>query len=58
MRWCSNRPMQRPTVLALVRTADGEEWVDITILGDVRTNDLVLVHAGAAITRLASEVNR
>ena len=37
---------------ALVRTATGEEWVDTTILGEVRTNDLVLVHAGAAITRL------
>ena len=37
---------------ALVRTANGEEWVDTTILGDVRVNDLVLVHAGAAITRL------
>jgi hypothetical protein len=40
---------------ALVRTANGEEWVDTTILGQVRVNDLVLVHAGAAITRL--EVN-
>jgi hypothetical protein len=37
---------------ALVRTANGEEWVDTTILGEVRANDLVLVHAGAAITRL------
>jgi hypothetical protein len=37
---------------ALVRTAKGEEWVDTTILGDVRINDLVLVHAGAAITGL------
>jgi hypothetical protein len=37
---------------ALVRTADGEEWVDTTILGGVRVNDLILVHAGAAITRL------
>ena len=41
---------------ALVRTADGEEFVDITLLGDVAPNDLVLVHAGAAITRL-DEVN-
>ena len=40
---------------ALVRTAKGEEWVDTTILGEVRVNDLILVHAGAAITRL--EVN-
>ena len=37
---------------ALVRTAAGEEWVDVTVLGDVAVNDLVLVHAGAAITRL------
>jgi hypothetical protein len=37
---------------ALVRTANGEEWVDTTILGEVRANDLILVHAGAAITRL------
>jgi hypothetical protein len=41
---------------ALVRTANGEEWVDVTVLGDVAPNDLVLVHAGAAITRL-SEVS-
>ena len=37
---------------ALVRAAGGEEWVDTTVLGDVRVNDLILVHAGAAITRL------
>ncbi len=37
---------------ALVRTANGEEWVDVTMLGEVTPNDLVLVHAGAAITRL------
>src|ERR1700738_697123 len=43
---------------ALVRTARGEEWVDVTMLGDVAPNDLVLVHAGAAITRLESEVTR
>jgi len=42
---------------ALVRTADGEEWVDVTMLGPdipVAPNDLVLVHAGAAITRLGN----
>jgi hypothetical protein len=45
---------------ALVRTAGGEEWVDVTMLGDVAPNDLVLVHAGAAITRLDTpqEMNR
>ena len=41
---------------ALVRTANGEEWVDISMLGDVAATDLVLVHAGAAITRLDSEI--
>jgi hypothetical protein len=47
------RPENRDaTAQALVRTASGEEWVDTTILGEVHTNDLVLVHAGAAITRL------
>lgn len=49
------------TSQALVRTADGEEWVDVSTLGDVATNDLVLVHAGVAITRLddtREEVNR
>lgn len=46
---------------ALVRTAKGEEWVDVTLLGDVAPNDLLLVHAGAAISRLddiGQEVNR
>lgn len=46
---------------ALVRTAAGEEWVDVTMLETVARNDLVLVHAGAAITRLDDtrhEVNR
>lgn len=37
---------------ALVRTADGEEWVDVTVVGEVEPNDLLLVHGGAAITRL------
>lgn len=46
------------TSSALVRTANGEEWVDVTLLGDVAPDDLVLVHAGAAITRLEGEVNR
>jgi hypothetical protein len=50
-----------PLGQALVRTATGEEWVDVTVLGKVAPNDLVLVHAGTAITRLddtAEEVNR
>ncbi|MCT7659487.1 hydrogenase assembly protein HupF [Mycobacterium deserti] len=40
---------------ALVRTDSGEEWVDVTLLGAVDPNDLVLLHAGAAIARLESE---
>jgi len=37
--------------LALVRTADGEEAVDVTLVAPVVSGDLVLVHAGTAITR-------
>lgn len=37
---------------ALVRTASGEEEVDVTLVGQVRPGDLVLVHAGSALTRL------
>jgi len=37
---------------ALVRTATGEEYVDVTVVGAVLPGDLVLVHAGAALTRL------
>ena len=46
------------TSSALVRTAAGEEWVDVTMLGDVAPNDLVLVHAGAAITRAGRHRSR
>ncbi len=38
---------------AIVRTASGEEEVDVTVIGDVSPGDLVLVHAGAALVRLA-----
>lgn len=34
---------------ALVRTADGEEEVDVTIVGEVAPRDLILIHAGSAI---------
>lgn len=34
---------------AQVRTADGIEEVDVTLVGDVRVHDLVLIHAGGAI---------
>ncbi|SEL02588.1 HypC/HybG/HupF family hydrogenase formation chaperone [Rhodococcus maanshanensis] len=37
---------------ALVRTGSGEESVDVTVLGEVDVNDLILVHGGAAITRI------
>ncbi|KUI42403.1 hydrogenase assembly protein HupF [Mycobacterium sp. IS-1590] len=43
------------TSSALVRTADGEEWVDVTLVGDVAVDDLVLLHAGAAISRVEPE---
>jgi len=38
-----------------VRTATGEETVDATLVGPVAPGDLLLVHAGAAITRLDEE---
>jgi hypothetical protein len=37
---------------ALVRTATGEEHIDVTLVGAVDVNDLVLVHAGSALTRV------
>lgn len=40
---------------ATVRTATGLEPVDTTIVGDVRPGDLVLVHAGTAITVLGDD---
>jgi hypothetical protein len=39
---------------ALVRTATGEEYVDVTLVGDVVPNDLVLVHAGGALTKVGA----
>ncbi|MGI8761492.1 MAG: HypC/HybG/HupF family hydrogenase formation chaperone [Jatrophihabitantaceae bacterium] len=39
---------------ALVRTATGEEQIDTTLVGDVRPGDLVLVHAGVALTRVGA----
>jgi hydrogenase maturation factor len=38
-----------------VRTATGEEAVDVSLLGDVAPGDLVLVHAGSAITRIEDD---
>ncbi|MDT4972075.1 MAG: hypothetical protein QOG22_2218 [Pseudonocardiales bacterium] len=43
---------------ALVRTAIGEENIDVTLVAPVTSGDLVLVHAGSAITRLDPEQSR
>ncbi|MDT4925917.1 MAG: hypothetical protein QOG01_3630 [Pseudonocardiales bacterium] len=45
-------PAAGPFGTALVRTATGEEQIDTTLVGDVVAGDLVLVHAGAALTRV------
>ncbi|MHB1172363.1 MAG: hypothetical protein ACYCZY_07670 [Lacisediminihabitans sp.] len=37
---------------ALVRTADGDEEVNVTVIGAVSPQDLVLIHAGSAIARI------
>ncbi|MDP9116733.1 MAG: hydrogenase assembly protein HupF [Actinomycetota bacterium] len=39
---------------ALVRTATGEELIDVTVVSPVQFGDLVIVHAGAALTRLGA----
>jgi hydrogenase maturation factor len=44
-----------PGGLAEVRTACGMETVDTTLVGPIGTGDLVLVHAGTAITVLHAE---
>ncbi len=38
--------------MATVRTAAGLETVSTLVVGPVRPGDLVLVHAGTAITRV------
>lgn len=40
---------------ALVRTATGEERVDVTLAGPVQPGDLVLIHAGTALTRVSGQ---
>lgn len=45
-------PPATPFESALVRTSDGEEYIDVTLIENAVVNDLVLVHGGAAITRL------
>jgi len=37
---------------ALVRMATGEEYIDVTVIGPVAVNDLVVVHGGTAIALL------
>lgn len=37
---------------ARVRTATGDEDVDLALVGDMRSGDLILVHAGSAISRV------
>ena len=37
---------------ALVRSPDGEEEIDVTLVGEVAAGDLILVHAGSALTRV------
>jgi HupF/HypC family len=46
------RPPDGPLGLARVRTASGEEEIDTTLVGAVQVGDLLLVHAGSALTRL------
>lgn len=40
---------------AWVRTADGEEPVDVTLVAPVAHGDLLIVHAGSALTRLEDD---
>ena len=42
--------------MATVRTGEGIEEVDTTLVGPLHAGDLVLVHAGSAITVVADEV--
>ena len=37
---------------ALVRTADGQEDVDVTLVSPVSAGDVVLIHAGTALVKL------
>jgi HupF/HypC family protein len=45
-------PAEGPFGTALVRTADGEEQIDVTLVGEVQAGDLLLIHAGSALTRV------
>jgi hypothetical protein len=45
-------PPGDPLGQALVRTATGEECIDVTLVAPVERDDLVLIHAGMALTRV------
>jgi hypothetical protein len=45
-------PADRPFGTALVRTAEGTEQIDTTLVGEVAAGDLLLVHAGSALTKI------
>jgi len=45
--------VQADGVSARVRTPTGVEEIDVALVGDVDPGDLLLVHAGSALTRLA-----
>jgi len=45
-----------PGDMATVRTAEGREEIDTTLVGTLRAGDLVLVHAGTAIDVVAIDV--
>jgi len=46
--------VQADGVSARVRTPTGVEEIDVALVGDVDPGDLLLVHAGSALTRLAA----
>jgi hydrogenase assembly chaperone HypC/HupF len=46
------QPPRQAFGTALVRSPDGEEEIDVTLVGEVAVGDLVLVHAGSALTRV------
>jgi hydrogenase maturation factor len=46
--------VQASGATARVRTPDGEEDVDVSLVGQAQQHDLLVVHAGMAITRLAA----
>jgi hypothetical protein len=47
-------PPSGPLGRALVRTGTGDERVDVSMVAPVAPNDLVVVHAGSAITRVVA----